>query len=173
LYSWQKIYTIMTKKILPALLEVIRQTVTACGVDLYDLEFKGKVLQVFITAPAKVTVDTCAKVSQALSLELDMQNLIPTRYFLEVSSPGLERKLRNADDFQASIGQTVAVKTRNGKFVGKTISVNDNGIILLNITGSCAKPGSEQFISFKDINSARITVTNQELFDESKKLHKD
>jgi ribosome maturation factor RimP len=162
----------MAKHISPVLLEVVNKTVSACGVELYDIEFKGKVLQVFITGPDKITVDICAKVSQALSLELDMQNLIPARYFLEVSSPGLERKLRNADDFKASIGKTVAVKTRTGKYIGKTVSVNDLGITLLNITGSCAKPGSEQFIAFTDINSARITKSDRELFYESEKLHK-
>lgn len=161
----------MNKNITPELLEIINKTVSACGVSLYDAEFTGKILKVFICSSEKISVETCAKVSQMLSQELDMQNIIPSRYLLEVSSPGLERKLRNLNDFRDSIGQTVTIKTRNGRFIGKIISVSNDGILLNNLAGSCAKAGSEQLIPVDSIIFARILISNGELFNEAKKIH--
>ncbi|MEO0075880.1 MAG: ribosome maturation factor RimP [candidate division WOR-3 bacterium] len=154
----------MTKQIEPALLNLIQKTIEACGVELYDINYKGNLLQVFITAANPITIDTCAQVSQALSVALDMENLIPKRYFLEVSSPGLERKLRHQNDFQVSLNKTVAIKTNRGKFIGKIIAVNEDGVTIENIVGSCAKPLTQQFINYQEINSAQLIVSNQELF---------
>lgn len=162
----------MKNKISASLLNLIQETVTACGVELYDVEFKGKTLRVLIHKPSTgkileregVTVETCAFVSEKLSQRLDIEDLIPGQYLLEVSSPGIERKLRNPKDFQEVIGHNIAVSTKQGAFKGKLLSVNENGINIQNITGSCGKPNQEQFIFFNEISYAQIIVTNQELF---------
>lgn len=162
----------MKKNISSQLIELIEKTTIACGVKLYDVEFHGKTLQIFITSNEKISVDTCAKVSHALSLALDMENLIPSRYLLEVSSPGLERKLRNAKDFEESIGQTAMIKTKINRFIGIIMNTTNDGVYIKNITGSNAKTGTEQLILFNDINFARILVSDKELFNEAKKTHK-
>lgn len=162
----------MKKNLSPELLEIIKKTVSTCGVTLYAVEFYGKTLKVFIDAQEKISIDTCTKVSQALSIALDMENIISNRYLLEVSSPGLERKLRNINDFQQSIGHTAIINTKNGRYVGRILSVNDDGVNIKNIAGSCAKANTEQLIPTNSINTARIVISNQELFDEAKKLHK-
>jgi ribosome maturation factor RimP len=159
----------MKKAISPALLAVIDETVKSCDVELYDVEFKGRFLRVSIYNSSGITVDICAKVSQKLSERLDMENLITDRYFLAVSSPGIERKLRNFKDFQETISQTVSVSTRSGSFKGKVLSVNENGVIISNIKGSSGKADTEQNILYCDINYARIIVSDEELFSNNTK----
>jgi ribosome maturation factor RimP len=167
----------MKKNISPALLEVIEKTVLSCGVELYDVESRGNILQVLITKPLDTTrtqegvsVDTCAMVSETLSREFDMKNLIPTRYFLEISSPGIERKLRNQKDYAESLGYTISVHTKAGNFIGKLLDVSETGITIKNLAGSSAKADTEQFISYNDINSGRILISDDELFNKAKSL---
>ncbi len=154
----------MKKTISPALAALLEETLKSCNVELYDAEFKGRFLRVWITSPAGVTIDMCADVSNKLSLRLDMENLINDRYFLEVSSPGIERKLRNYKDFQSAVNETVSVSTRLGNFKGTVLSVNDDGIIIKNIKGSSGKPDTEQVIKYCDINNGRIIVPDDKLF---------
>ncbi|MEO0083285.1 MAG: ribosome maturation factor RimP [candidate division WOR-3 bacterium] len=162
----------MKNKVSATLLNLIQKTVAACGIELYDVEFKGKTLRVLIHKPSTenklardgVSVETCAFVSEKLSQRLDAEDLISGQYFLEVSSPGIERKLRNPKDFQQVIGQHVAISTKQGTFKGKLLSVLENGINIKNIVGSCGKLDQEQFIFFNEIKYAHIIISNQELF---------
>jgi ribosome maturation factor RimP len=88
------------------------------GVRLYDLEFvtEGgrRILRVYISKPresggSSVSLDDCYRVSQALSLQLDVEDPIPFSYDLEVSSPGLERKLTKDWHFLEAIGEELRV----------------------------------------------------------------
>ncbi|MEO0084798.1 MAG: ribosome maturation factor RimP, partial [candidate division WOR-3 bacterium] len=82
----------MKNKVSATLLNLIQETVAACGIELYDVEFKGKTLRVLIHKPSTenklardgVSVETCAFVSEKLSQRLDAEDLIPGQYFLEV-----------------------------------------------------------------------------------------
>jgi ribosome maturation factor RimP len=160
----------MAKNISPALLKIIEETAVACGVELYDVQFKEKLLRVLITKPEGITVDQCASVSNQLSQRLDMENLIPTRYLLEVSSPGIERRLRNQADYIESIGNSISIHTKTGNFIGKLLTADDKGISIQNIVGSYGKAGTEQTIFYNDINYAQITMTDEELFNKAKLL---
>ncbi|GMA59055.1 hypothetical protein GCM10025858_35580 [Alicyclobacillus sacchari] len=68
-------------------------------VELVDVEFKKEganwYLRVFIDKPGGVDIDDCSRVSEQLSEQLDIVDPIPESYFLEVSSPGAERPLKN------------------------------------------------------------------------------
>ena len=87
------------------------------GCLLYDIEFLGvadqRVLRVYVDRPnGEVTLDDCANVSRGLNLLLDVNDVIPgDRYNLEVSSPGIERKLKELWHFDKAIGQTVRITT--------------------------------------------------------------
>ncbi|MCB9082868.1 MAG: ribosome maturation factor RimP [Bdellovibrionaceae bacterium] len=87
------------------------------GCLLYDLEFTGgtrnRILRVFIDRPeGTVTVDDCANVSRGLNLQLDVGDLIPGgAYELEVSSPGIDRRLNQTWHFQKVLGQGVRIST--------------------------------------------------------------
>ena len=88
--------------------------------ELYDVEFigrgKGRILRVFIDVPGQgVSIDQCANVSRGLSLLLDVDDVVPDgAYDLEVSSPGLDRPLREAWHYKAVLGQVVKIRAKEG-----------------------------------------------------------
>ncbi len=86
------------------------------GLEIFDVQFRreagGMVLRVQIDRPGPaasaeecVSVEDCARVSRDLSAVLDVEDLVPTAYTLEVSSPGLDRPLRHADDYRRFTGR--------------------------------------------------------------------
>jgi ribosome maturation factor RimP len=84
------------------------------GLDLYDLDYAGGILRVVVDTPPGgdhgVSLDTIALITRLVSRELDHQDPVPGRYTLEVSSPGLERTLREPRHYQREIGKDVSVK---------------------------------------------------------------
>jgi ribosome maturation factor RimP len=86
------------------------------GLSLVDLSFKwepgGWVLRILIDKKQGVTLDDCALVSRELGQLLDVENIIPASYRLEVSSPGLDRPLKKEADFITYTGKRVRIKTR-------------------------------------------------------------
>ncbi|HLK41385.1 MAG TPA: ribosome maturation factor RimP [Polyangiaceae bacterium] len=110
-----------------ALERVVTPIVVAHGAELVDLEFKpergGWVLRLYVekagaadrnlsTRDAAVDLDLCARVSRDLSPALDVLDLIPHAYHLEVSSPGVERPLRGAHDFVRFAGHRAKLRLR-------------------------------------------------------------
>lgn len=89
----------------------------SCDMELVDVEYRGegrgKVLRVYIDRrEGSVTVDDCARVSRELGLILDVNDVVPGRYTLEVSSPGLRRPLKKVEDFERFKGNFVLIKTK-------------------------------------------------------------
>jgi ribosome maturation factor RimP len=93
------------------------------GLDIFEVQFRreaaGMVLRVLIdrpgpaaTAEDSVSVDDCAHVSRDLSAMLDVEDIVPTAYTLEVSSPGLDRPLRHADDYRRFAGRRAKIVMR-------------------------------------------------------------
>lgn len=93
------------------------------GLELFDVQFRreasGMVLRVQIDRPGpassaedSVSVEDCARVSRDLSALLDVDDVVPTAYTLEVSSPGLDRPLRSADDYRRFAGRRAKVVMR-------------------------------------------------------------
>jgi ribosome maturation factor RimP len=110
-----------------ALERIVEPIVCANGAELVDVEFKpergGWVLRLYVekggsadrnlsTRDAAVDLDMCARVSRDLSPALDVVDLIPHAYHLEVSSPGVERPLRGERDFVRFAGQKARLKLR-------------------------------------------------------------
>ncbi len=93
--------------------EMARPIAARWGLDVADVEVLGDgprtVVRVLAEGADGVTVDELARVSQALSRQLDSQDLIPHAYRLEVSSPGLDRPLRGEADFVRFAGRRVEV----------------------------------------------------------------
>lgn len=100
------------------------------GLEIFDVQFRreapGMVLRVQIdrpgpsaTAEDSVSVEDCANVSRDLSALLDVEDVVPIAYTLEVSSPGLDRPLRNAGDYERFAGRRARVVTRE-KIDGQT-----------------------------------------------------
>jgi len=105
---------------LDAVRAAIGPVATRHGLELVDVEWgtdgAGRVLRVYIERAGAsgdesgVTLDDCADVSRDASVALDVSDLIPSHYNLEVSSPGLERKLRGARDFERFAGKLAKLK---------------------------------------------------------------
>lgn len=98
------------------LLEKIEPTVIALGYELIDLEYnssqKHGLLRLYIDGPEGVTVDDCAAVSHQVSGVLDVEDLIPGEYNLEVSSPGLDRILRTMAHYEEFLGSEVTLRVK-------------------------------------------------------------
>lgn len=120
--------------------EQVEKELEKLGAELVDIEFKrepiGRVLRIFVDQPGGVDLDACERISQKLSVVLDELNLIKESYFLEVSSPGLERRLTKPEHFQRFVGSKIKVQLRekiNGrkKFSGRLEKANESGIIIV------------------------------------------
>ncbi len=85
------------------------------GIGLVDVEYRreaaGWTLTLFIDKQGGVSLDDCQHVSRTLSTVLDVEDPIPHRYNLQVSSPGLDRPLRRESDFVAAVGSLVRIAT--------------------------------------------------------------
>jgi len=83
------------------------------NLELVDLEFSPSgsrsLLRIYVDKAGGVTIDECANLSRKVSDFLDMEDLIPHRYNLEVSSPGLDRPLVKTEDFIRKVGEKVRV----------------------------------------------------------------
>lgn len=109
------------------------------GMDVVDLEIhpgsKGLVITVFIDKDGGVSIKDCEIFSRSLEAILDVEDPIKGSYTLEVSSPGLDRPLRDIRDFMRNLGRFIKVTTKEKIaertfFIGKIIDVGDNWIRL-------------------------------------------
>ncbi len=111
----------------------ITKIVKANGAEFYDSEvvkeLEETVFRVYITTLDGVTLDLCADISNDLSPFLDVHPPVGGRYRLEVSSPGIERKLRKPAHFQNAIGEKVKLKVPGqDRLKGILKSANSDGI---------------------------------------------
>jgi ribosome maturation factor RimP len=114
------------------------------GFSLVDVAYKRErgawVLRVFIDKEGGVTLDDCARVSREFGQLLDVEDIIPTAYHLEVSSPGLDRPLKKEDDFVKYSGRKVRIKTKeqiSGRrnFKGALLGCTE-GKVMVKVEGS-------------------------------------
>ena len=113
-------------------------------VELVHVEIAGtkrdSVVRIYIDKPEGVTLDDCSLFSRDVEGVLDLDDIIPSRYVLEVSSPGIERELYSLEDFRRFEGRLAKVKTKSEiegqkTFVGpitaidgETITVEDRSL---------------------------------------------
>lgn len=94
---------------------LVEPVLTGMGYDLVDLQYGREggryILRLFIDRPEGISLDDCEKASRAVSDILDQEDPIPNSYYLEVSSPGLERPLKKEADFQRFTGRKVKLRT--------------------------------------------------------------
>jgi ribosome maturation factor RimP len=92
--------------------ELVAPLLAAEGLELFDVEYAGGRLVVLADRPGGVDLDALTRATRGISAELDRADPIPGgRYILEVSSPGLERRLRTPAHFQRYVGSDVSIKT--------------------------------------------------------------
>ena len=113
----------------------IAKIVEANGAKLYDTEaateFDDTIYRVYITSPDGISLDQCAAISNELSPFLDVHPPVQGAYRLEVSSPGIERKLTKRKHFEQSVGDKVKAKILGGeKIKGVLKSADEKGIVV-------------------------------------------
>jgi len=95
---------------------LIQETVESQGYELVDVEFKGSgknsILRIFIDQAPGISHRDCELVSEQVGTVLDVEDLIPFSYTLEVSSPGLDRKLVKESDYTRFSGKPARILTR-------------------------------------------------------------
>ena len=120
----------MSRQLLTSKLEAIAaQVAEASGVELVELEVKGTgrnhLVRAYIDKSGGVTHEDCQVVSDGLGEQIEAGNLIDGQYTLEISSPGVERKLRKPSDYERFTGQKVKIYLKvpvdNKKFHEGTI----------------------------------------------------
>lgn len=126
--------------------EVAARVAAGYGLEIFDVQFRregrGLVLRVLIdrpgpaaTADTSVAVDDCADISRDLSAIFDVEDLVPTAYTLEVSSPGLDRPLKRPDDYRRFVGRKAKIVMRDAvdgqSYFKGTLGGLDDGEVLI------------------------------------------
>jgi ribosome maturation factor RimP len=132
---------------------VVEPVVTAADLELYDVELAAPVLRVLVDRAGGVDLALLGEVTRSVSEALDADDPLPGRYTLEVSSPGLERKLRTPAHFAAALGKRVKVRTVAGtegdrRVEGELVAADDDGITVATGEG-------ERRIAFDEVERAR------------------
>lgn len=154
-------FLIMSELIIDKVRDFLATILPAENLELFDVQFRreghGWVLRVFIDSDDGITLDHCSIVSRELGQYLDVEDLIDHAYNLEVSSPGLERPLREIDDFRRFSGKKMKVKFHE-PYEGKK---SFEGVIK-NVTGDTitvqVDGGADLQFTFEMINKARLAI---------------
>lgn len=161
----------MSQQFLQEIRKMAEEVSAREGCYLYDLEFVGagggRILRVYIEKDSEggVSIDDCSNVSRGLNLLLDVEDIIPGgQYHLEVSSPGLERVLKEPRHFEKAIGKMISVKSfaplvqfnehfpelsKAKQIQGKLLSFDEQGL-------KVEYQGKEVFIPFESVTKAHV-----------------
>ena len=136
---------------------LVRPVIEAAGLELWDVTYRKEggrmVLRVVVDREGGLDLDTISETSERLSRRLDLEDFGNGRYSLEVSSPGLERPLKEPRHFRRSVGERVKVKTVepvDGRkvFEGALVSADAEAIVI-------ASDGGELRVPYENVASAR------------------
>ena len=138
--------------------ELVRPVVEALGCELWGIEQpapgKRSTLKIYIDAEQGINVEDCARVSRQVSSLLDVENSVKGEYTLEVSSPGLDRRLFRLEQCADFVGEQVRVRLKrpyegSRKYTGQLRGVEGDEIVLL-------QQDEEFFFPFEDIERANV-----------------
>jgi len=136
--------------------ELFAPVLENCGVELYDMEYVkeggSRILRIFIDKPDGVDLNDCEGVSRGVSDILDEHDPISDDYRLQVSSPGVERRLARPAHFEKSIGQKVTLKLfaphspvdGRKRFTGTLTAYGDNKLGLTDTEGEAFEFDTKQ-----------------------------
>lgn len=128
------------KEIVKIVNKIVEQSLEDKEFELVDVEFvkegPNNFLRIYIDKPGGITIDDCQIVSELINNKLDEIDPIEQSYFLEVSSPGLDRPLKTDKDLKRNLGKDVELKFYQSvkgkkKLVGELISFNEETIKIL------------------------------------------
>src|SRR5262245_9912293 len=136
--------------------EIVDPVVTGLGLRVFDVEQHGQRLVITVDRDGGVDLEQLTAVNRAVGRALDEADPIAGRYTLEVSSPGLERPLRDPEHFAWAVGQKVTVRTvpeheGERRYVGMLARADDTSIRL----DLEEPPGSSVEVPYREIQRAR------------------
>jgi ribosome maturation factor RimP len=140
---------------------IAQRAAAASDIELVHIDIGGTkrdaVVRIYIDKEGGVTIEDCSAVSRDVEAVLDDEDFIPSRYVLEVSSPGIERELYSLGDFQKFSGEIIKLKTKEAfdgqrTFVGELVGVDGE-----NITIDDKTKGVITF-DYKDIEKANLRI---------------
>ncbi len=113
----------------------VRSLLSSLGLELYDLELAKGTLSVTVNRAGGVDLESLTTANRAISEWLDLNDPIPGRFTLDVSSPGLERRLRTLEHFRSALGEVVTLRQlREGeptrRLEGPLVKVTDTTLTL-------------------------------------------
>ena len=131
--------------------EIVEPVVFEHGFELVDIELcnesHGMVLRIIIYKDSGVGIDDCSAISREVGYLLEIDDPLPKAYLLEVSSPGLDRPLRTARDFERTIGKKITVHYEadgnSCSATGEIQAVSDNSVIVKTAEGEADIPLAE------------------------------
>lgn len=137
--------------------DIVTPVVERAGLTVYDVEFRGSSLVVMVQGPEGFGVDELAEVSRSISRQLDEDDPIPGTYTLEVSTPGLERRLRTPEHFAGAVDADVKIKLAPGvegdrRADGVLVAADDTTVTIRFVDGT------ERTVDIADIDRARTYV---------------
>ena len=145
--------------------EICERVAADSGLEVVEVEMKGggkaRTLRIYLDKPGGVTLDDCAAVSREVGTILDVEDVIPGgQYTLEVSSPGLDRKLLKPADYERFAGSLVKLQTRdaiNGSrnFQGRLQGLRD-GRVTLDIPAKKKVPAAELEVELSNVEKANL-----------------
>lgn len=149
---------------------LIEPLVRSSGAFLVDLVFRGeqgsRVLEVFVDTDEGVSTDLCAAISRTISSVLDRENIIAGRYYLVVSSPGVDRPLKSQRQYRRHIGHVLSVRytdeSETRSVEGELQAVSDEWIVLKKSVGDSSATGRAEEalrIPFGSISEARLKLS--------------
>ena len=144
--------------------EIVKPFADELGLSLWDIRFLKEgaswYLRIFIDKDGGVSVDDCADLTRLINKPLDEADPIDQSYFLEVSSPGLERELIRDEHFESSMGKKVMLKTIRPidgvrDFAGELKGYENGNVTILLNTGSILNIDKKEtsFIKLDDFNA--------------------
>ncbi|HMJ76077.1 MAG TPA: ribosome maturation factor RimP [Iamia sp.] len=134
---------------------------TSAGLELVDIELESGVLRITVDQEGGLPVGALTSVTRQIALLLDEDDPIPGRYTLEVSSPGLERKLRTPAHFLRAVGETVTLRTSTRaeggprRFQGTLTAADDDGITVVPDQPRADDPETGVILRYDQIDKAR------------------
>lgn len=144
--------------------EIAERVAASSGLEVVEVEFRGggksRMLRITIDKPGGVTHEDCATLSREIGTILDVEDAVPGgSYLLEVSSPGLDRKLTRPTEYERYVGDRVKLTTRepvngNRHFEGRLESFHD-GRITLELSSKQASGKDNQAKQRQPANEAR------------------
>ncbi len=140
--------------------ELLAPVVEALEFELWGLEYlsqgRHSTLRLYIESENGIQVDDCARVSEQVGAVLDVEEPISGEYTLEVSSPGMDRRLFRVEQCAAYVGEEIEVKLRRAfdgrrKFRGTLRGVEDGDIVVL-------VDDHEYLLPFGDVDRAQLVL---------------